>query len=144
MRSRMESFSRGIFVMRKGRRRLAFVDAKSGMMCGTTCELQTCQTEKNRPPWGPRKGESVQMNLPKELSLPLVRVTEAAALKAARTQGHGDKNGTDKAATDAMRGMLDYIDIKGCVIIGEGEKTQAPMLYLRRDCRHAEQRQHGG
>ena len=69
------------------------------------------------------------MNLPKELSLPLVRVTEAAALKAARTQGHGDKNGTDKAATDAMRGMLDYIDIKGGVIIGEGEKDEAPMLY---------------
>ncbi|MBQ3078183.1 MAG: class II fructose-bisphosphatase [Clostridia bacterium] len=67
--------------------------------------------------------------LSKELSLPLVRVTEAAALRAARTQGHGDKNGTDAAAVDAMRGMLDYIDIRGTVIIGEGEKDEAPMLY---------------
>ena len=69
------------------------------------------------------------MYLRKELSLPLVRVTEAAALRAARTQGHGDKNGTDRAAVDAMRGMLDYIDIKGTVVIGEGEKDEAPMLY---------------
>ncbi|NLT58765.1 MAG: class II fructose-bisphosphatase [Clostridiales bacterium] len=65
----------------------------------------------------------------KELSLPLVRVTEAAALRAARTQGQGDKNRSDKAAVDAMRGMLDYLEIRGTVVIGEGEKDEAPMLY---------------
>ena len=65
----------------------------------------------------------------KELSLPLVRVTESAALRAARTQGQGDKNLCDKAAVDAMRGMLDYLDIKGTIVIGEGEKDEAPMLY---------------
>lgn len=65
----------------------------------------------------------------KELSLPLVRVTEAAALRAARTQGQGDKNASDRAAVDAMRGMLDYLDIRGTIVIGEGEKDEAPMLY---------------
>ncbi len=69
------------------------------------------------------------MVIQKDLSLHIVRVTEAAALKAARTLGHGDKNMSDKAAVDAMRGMLDYLDIKGTVIIGEGEKDEAPMLY---------------
>jgi len=69
-------------------------------------------------------------NIEKELSLPLVRVTESAALRAARTQGQGDKNASDKAAVDAMRGMLDYLDIDGTIVIGEGEKDEAPMLYV--------------
>lgn len=64
------------------------------------------------------------------MSLDLVRVTESAALKAARWMGKGDKNNVDKAAVDAMRGMLDFIPISGTVIIGEGEKDEAPMLYI--------------
>ncbi|HOO32328.1 MAG TPA: class II fructose-bisphosphatase [Thermotogota bacterium] len=64
-----------------------------------------------------------------EFSLDFVRVTEAAALMSSRYLGFGDKEAVDKAAVDAMRGMLDYIDIKGTVIIGEGEKDEAPMLY---------------
>jgi fructose-1,6-bisphosphatase II len=64
-----------------------------------------------------------------EFSLDFVRVTEAAALMSSRYLGFGDKEEVDKAAVDAMRGMLDYIDIKGTVIIGEGEKDEAPMLY---------------
>lgn len=69
------------------------------------------------------------MTIEKDLSLHIVRVTESAALRAARTLGHGDKNASDKAAVDAMRGMLDYLDIRGIVVIGEGEKDEAPMLY---------------
>lgn len=64
------------------------------------------------------------------VALDLVRVTEAAALKASRWMGKGDKNNVDKAAVDAMRGMLDYVEVSGTIIIGEGEKDEAPMLYI--------------
>src|SRR5690606_24770868 len=57
------------------------------------------------------------------------RVTEAAALAAARFQGRGDKEGGDQAAVDAMRKMLESVEMDGTVIIGEGEKDEAPMLY---------------
>jgi fructose-1,6-bisphosphatase II len=60
----------------------------------------------------------------------LVRVTEAAAMAAARFFGIGDKNMVDKAAVDAMRYVLGYIRMDGIVVIGEGEKDQAPMLYI--------------
>jgi len=66
----------------------------------------------------------------REITLEFVRVTEAAALKASRWLGKGDKNSADKAATDAMRGMLDLVNINGTVVIGEGEKDEAPMLYI--------------
>ncbi len=66
----------------------------------------------------------------REITLELVRVTESAAIMASRLLGRGDKNAVDQAAVDAMRGMLDYIDIKGVVVIGEGEKDEAPMLYI--------------
>ncbi|WP_126993722.1 class II fructose-bisphosphatase [Thermosipho globiformans] len=68
--------------------------------------------------------------LSKEITLELVRVTEAAALMASKYLGRGDKEMVDKLASDAMRGMLDYIDMQGVVIIGEGEKDKAPMLYI--------------
>lgn len=70
------------------------------------------------------------MDLQREIALEFVRVTEAAALKSSRCLGFGDKNMVDKAATDAMRGMLDMINIRGTVVIGEGEKDHAPMLYI--------------
>ncbi len=69
-------------------------------------------------------------DLQRGISLELVRVTEAAALRASRWLGNGDKDRVDKAASDAMRGMLDLIPIKGTVIIGEGEKDKAPMLHI--------------
>src|SRR5256885_2394468 len=62
-------------------------------------------------------------------ALPLVRVTEAAALAAARMVGRGDKEGADQAAVDAMRLVLDSVSMDGTVVIGEGEKDEAPMLY---------------
>ncbi len=65
----------------------------------------------------------------RNLALDLVRVTEAAALSAARWLGKGDKEAGDGAAVDAMRMSFNVIDIDGVVVIGEGEKDQAPMLY---------------
>lgn len=65
----------------------------------------------------------------RNLAMELVRVTEAAALAAARWLGRGDKNGADGAAVDAMRLMLNNVAIDGVVVIGEGEKDEAPMLY---------------
>lgn len=65
----------------------------------------------------------------KNLALDLVRVTEAAALASARWLGKGDKNAGDQAAVDAMRLSFNTLDISGTVIIGEGEKDDAPMLF---------------
>jgi fructose-1,6-bisphosphatase II len=65
----------------------------------------------------------------RNLALELVRVTEAAALGAARWIGRGDKISADQAAVDAMRLMLDTVAMNGVVVIGEGEKDEAPMLY---------------
>ncbi len=65
----------------------------------------------------------------RNLALELVRVTEAAALAAARMVGRGDKEGADQAAVDAMRYVLDGVSMDGIVVIGEGEKDEAPMLY---------------
>jgi fructose-1,6-bisphosphatase II len=65
----------------------------------------------------------------RNLALELVRVTEAAALAAARWIGRGDKEAADQAAVDAMRHVLGTISMDGMVVIGEGEKDEAPMLY---------------
>ncbi|MGI8902504.1 MAG: class II fructose-bisphosphatase [Solirubrobacteraceae bacterium] len=65
----------------------------------------------------------------RNLALELVRVTEAAALAAAPMVGRGDKEGADQAAVDGMRSVLDSISMDGVVVIGEGEKDEAPMLY---------------
>jgi fructose-1,6-bisphosphatase II len=65
----------------------------------------------------------------RNLALELVRVTEAAALAAARWVGHGEKEEADQAAVDAMRLLLDTVPMDGIVVIGEGEKDEAPMLY---------------
>jgi fructose-1,6-bisphosphatase II len=63
------------------------------------------------------------------LALELVRVTEAAAMAAGRWVGRGDKNGGDGAAVDAMRKLIGTVSMQGVVVIGEGEKDEAPMLY---------------
>jgi fructose-1,6-bisphosphatase II len=65
----------------------------------------------------------------RNLALELVRVTEAAAMAAGRWVGRGDKNGGDGAAVDAMRKLIGTVSMRGVVVIGEGEKDQAPMLY---------------
>jgi len=68
--------------------------------------------------------------LDRNLALDLVRATEAAALAAARPMGRGDKNAVDLAAVDAMRLVLQTVDMDVIVVIGEGEKDEAPMLYI--------------
>jgi fructose-1,6-bisphosphatase II len=65
----------------------------------------------------------------RNLALELVRVTEAAAMAAARWVGRGEKESADQAAVDAMRLMLDTVQMDGIVVIGEGEKDKAPMLF---------------
>jgi fructose-1,6-bisphosphatase II len=65
----------------------------------------------------------------RNLALELVRVTEAGALAAGRWIGRGDKVAADQAAVDAMRYMIDTVSMDGVVVIGEGEKDEAPMLY---------------
>ena len=69
------------------------------------------------------------MPLERNLGMDLVRCTEAAALRAARLMGRGDKIAADQAAVDAMRFILDGVPMDGVVVIGEGEKDAAPMLY---------------
>lgn len=69
-------------------------------------------------------------DIQRDISLNMVRVTEVAALRASRFLGLSDKNGADQAAVDGMRGMLDLVNIRGTIVIGEGEKDRAPMLYI--------------
>jgi fructose-1,6-bisphosphatase II / sedoheptulose-1,7-bisphosphatase len=64
------------------------------------------------------------------LAMEIVRVTERAAVNAARLRGRGDKNGADQAAVDAMRRELNKLPIDGTVVIGEGEMDEAPMLFI--------------
>src|SRR5215203_6146618 len=65
----------------------------------------------------------------RNLAMELVRTTEYAALACARWIGRGDKEGADGAAVDAMRMLLDTVSMDGMIVIGEGEKDEAPMLY---------------
>ena len=76
--------------------------------------------------------EGFELSVTKErnLAMELVRVTEAGALNAARWMGKGNKEMADQAAVDAIRQGLDGVDMSGVVVIGEGEKDEAPMLYI--------------
>ena len=66
----------------------------------------------------------------RNLALETVRVTEAAALSARRQMGRGDEKAADQVAVDAMRRALNGLNIDGTVVIGEGERDEAPMLYI--------------
>jgi len=70
------------------------------------------------------------MTMDRNLALEVVRVTEAAALSASRLMGRGDEKAADQAAVDAMRSALNGLNIQGVVVIGEGERDEAPMLYI--------------
>jgi fructose-1,6-bisphosphatase II len=74
-------------------------------------------------------GQSIADDPHRNLALELVRVTEAAAIAASRHVGRGDKMKVDQAAVDAMRRVLNSVSMSGVVVIGEGEKDEAPMLY---------------
>lgn len=74
----------------------------------------------------------------RELALEIVRVTEMAALASSHWMGRGKKNEADGAATSAMRSMFDTINMRGTVVIGEGELDEAPMLYIGEKLGHAD------
>ncbi len=76
------------------------------------------------------KQDETEDRLDRILTLELARVTEAAAVAAARLRGHGDEKQADQAAVDAMRTELNRLPINGKVVIGEGERDEAPMLYI--------------
>jgi fructose-1,6-bisphosphatase II / sedoheptulose-1,7-bisphosphatase len=74
--------------------------------------------------------KTASSGLDRILTLELVRVTERAAVAAARLRGRGDEKAADQAAVDAMRSELNRLPIAGTVVIGEGERDEAPMLYI--------------
>nr|CDP80199.1 fructose 1,6-bisphosphatase II [Bartonella schoenbuchensis] len=78
----------------------------------------------------PKVTQNILNGLDRILTLELVRVTECAAVAAARLRGRGDEKAADQAAVDAMRQELNCLPIDGTVVIGEGERDEAPMLYI--------------
>src|SRR5579863_9554205 len=79
---------------------------------------------------GPERAALPAPYIEEMLSFDLVRVVEAAAIASARTMGKGDRDGSDQAAVQAMRRAFEEIPIAGTIVIGEGERDKAPMLYI--------------
>jgi fructose-1,6-bisphosphatase/sedoheptulose 1,7-bisphosphatase-like protein len=71
-----------------------------------------------------------ELSTERELSLDFLRVCEAAAIAAARTMGQGDRKYSDHVAVEAMREVMDSVPMRGRIVIGEGERDEAPMLYI--------------
>src|SRR5437899_7341400 len=71
-----------------------------------------------------------ELNTDRELSLDFLRVCEAAAIAAARTMGQGDRKYSDHVAVESMREVMDTVPMRGRIVIGEGERDEAPMLYI--------------
>jgi len=82
------------------------------------------------PPRAPSRAPYLGVPIDRNLALELVRVTEGAAMSAARYMGRSNKEEADQAAVDSMRRSLGFVDMDGVVVIGEGEKDEAPMLYI--------------
>ena len=78
----------------------------------------------------PESGDRLAANVDQQLAFELARVVEEAAVAAARTMGQGDRPGSDHAAVQAMRQAFEDVPIAGNIVIGEGERDQAPMLYI--------------
>src|SRR5712692_2355207 len=70
------------------------------------------------------------MGMEEQLSLEFLRVVENAAMAAARTMGFGDRHKADEVAVEAMRKTMDAVEMDGTIVIGEGERDEAPMLYI--------------
>lgn len=87
-------------------------------------------TQGKEPQMSRNTGTNLDISMDRNLALEVVRVTEAAALAASKLVGRGDKDAADQAAVDAMREALNSLDIRGRVVIGEGERDEAPMLYI--------------
>src|SRR5678815_4305002 len=71
-----------------------------------------------------------ELKTERELSLDFLRVCEAAAIASARTMGQGDRKYSDHVAVEAMRETMDTVPMRGRIVIGEGERDEAPMLYI--------------
>src|SRR6516225_344710 len=82
-------------------------------------------TAQTRP-----EAKSFGENIESDLALEFLRVVENAAIASARTMGQGDRKYADHVATDAMRETMDTIPMRGTIVIGEGERDEAPMLYI--------------
>src|SRR4029079_2428730 len=96
----------------------------------TTCG-RCCRSDRSRPidcQSGACSSRDAMHD--RNLALEVVRITEAAALASARLMGRGDRKLADHVATEAMRSAFDTIDIRGTVVIGEGERDEAPTLYM--------------
>src|SRR5438309_1417970 len=78
----------------------------------------------------PGAGSLASINIEQLLAFELARVVEAAAVEAARTMGQADRKGSDHAAVQAMRQAFEKVPIAGTIVIGEGERDEAPMLYI--------------
>src|SRR6202790_2513964 len=78
----------------------------------------------------PESGARLAANVDQQLAFELARVVEEAAIAAARTMGQGDREGSDHAAVQAMRRAFESVPIAGNIVIGEGERDEAPMLYI--------------
>ncbi len=92
--------------------------------------MSTSTTDPQQTAGGNAAQEGRRPEAPdRNLAMDLVRVTEAAAMAAGRWVGRGDKNSGDGAAVDAMRKLISTVSMRGVVVIGEGEKDEAPMLY---------------
>ena len=76
------------------------------------------------------KAKSFGENIESDLALEFLRVVENAAVASARTMGQGDRKFADHVATEAMRETMDTIPMRGTIVIGEGERDEAPMLYI--------------
>src|SRR5207245_4946424 len=77
-----------------------------------------------------RQTMAPELRTDRELSLDFLRVTEASANATARTMGQGDRKYSDQVAVEAMREVMDSVPMRGRVVIGEGERDEAPMLYI--------------
>jgi fructose-1,6-bisphosphatase/sedoheptulose 1,7-bisphosphatase-like protein len=76
------------------------------------------------------KAKSFGENIESDLALEMLRVVENAAIESARTMGQGDRKLADQVATEAMRKTMDTVPMHGTIVIGEGERDEAPMLYI--------------
>ncbi len=95
--------------------------------CGMTTKAP--ESKPDKPKKRPRK-QNKAVDMERALVLDTVRITEQAAIAASRVAGKGDSDLVDQAGTDAMRRVLNELDIDGEIVIGEGERDEAPMLYI--------------
>src|SRR5581483_1019763 len=115
----------------RARERAAGVPARSlpGHADGDRTLPRSRRSRGAREDVGSRAVSTARHAPDRNVALELVRVTEAGAVAAARWIGRGDKESADQAAVDAIRFVLDSVSMRGVVVIGEGEKDEAPMLY---------------